>query len=221
MDNDVKNRFIRAVKNHRMTIEQDDGVFRCVHFGKPSSGAYSFRLVTWPGHLSISGDLDDFTFRRLHDMFDFFRFAGPEYDRSDGPNYGYWAEKTQSVSRHGGLSVFDEELYTAAIRHDFAQHISGMKLSEARLARQDAEFYDLFFCSDDKREAIEKAMTWRCPVTNEHPFQDFYEHRLDDWSFGFRFACHAIQWGIKQYDLHKQGRTQADHDRRALIGEVG
>ena len=215
----TKERFLRAVKDHRMTIEVDHELFRCVNFARPGSSVYQFRLTTWPGHLAISGDLDAFTFRRLLDMFAFFRFAGPEYDKTDGPNYGYWAEKADAVSRHVGLTTFSEDLYEKAIRHDLCQHVSGMALSEAKDCVIDAR-RDLLDAPSDAREAIDKAMSWRCPATGQHPFLDFWDHRLEDYSFGFKFSCHAIQWGIKQYDLHKQGRDQAAHDALILKGAV-
>lgn len=218
MDKYVSERFKFATRNHRMTIEKDDGVHRSINFASPHTFTYQFRLVTWPGHLAISGDCDDFIFCRLKDMFDFFRFAGPEYERDDYPNYGYWAEKTQAVSKHGGLKSFSEEYYKAAIRSDMAEHISGMKLSEAKECVLDAQIEYLLEGEHDTRDAIGKAMNWRCPITQRHPFNEFYEHRLEDYSFGFKFACHAIQWGIKQYDLNAQGRDQSSHDKLVLSG---
>lgn len=220
MDTYVSERFKHAVRNHRLTIEQDDGVFRCIHLGAPRTSIYSFRLTTWPGHLAISGDLDDYVFRRLHDMFEFFRFAGPDYAKSDYPNYDYWAEKAQAVSRHGNLKTFSERYYKAAIRSDMADHLSRMCLFQAKACVREARIDDLFDPPHDTREAIEAAMRWCCPVTNDYPFFEFYEHELQEYSFGFQFACHAIQWGIKQYDLHKQGRTQKDHDQLVLRGET-
>lgn len=217
-DSYVAQRFKFDVRNHRMTIEQDNGVFRCINFRAPGTSMYQFRLTTWPGHLAISGDLDDFIFTRLRDMFDFFRHAGPEYDKTDYPNYGYWAEKAQAVSRHGGLKCFDVDRYRSAIRSEMSQHLSGLTLSEAKECVLDARIEYLFEGANDTREAIDLAMGWRCPITNRKPFHDFYDNHLEDYSYGFKFACHAIQWGIKQYDLHQQGRDQAAHDKLVLRG---
>ncbi|WP_299830740.1 hypothetical protein [uncultured Roseobacter sp.] len=219
-DKYVQHRFKSAVRNHKMTIEQDDGVFRCINFSAPDTSIYQFRLTTWPGHLAISGDLDDFIFTRLRDMFDFFRFAGPDYTRTDYPNYDYWAEKTQAVSKHGALTSFCENLYVKAIRRDMSQHVSGMALSDARECVIDARIDDLFYPPHDTREAISRAQDWRCPITGNHPFGEFWDHRLEDYSFGFKFACHAVQWGIKQYDLQRQGRDQVAHDKLVLAGEL-
>ncbi len=71
---------------HQMTIVRDDGVYRHVRFKAPGTSTYHFDLVTWPGHLAISGDLDGFMFRREHDMFGWFLMG-------KGVNPGYWAQK--------------------------------------------------------------------------------------------------------------------------------
>ncbi|WP_444668403.1 hypothetical protein [Cereibacter changlensis] len=211
-------RFLRDVRNHQMTIEHDSGVHRSVHFGRPGSSTYYFRLVTWPGYLSISGDGGCYTFSRLHDMFDFFRFAGPEYDKGDSINEGYWSEKLRAVDRSSGAEDFDDDAYVEAIRGDMAQYLKRFTLSEAKNVVREARWDDLFDAPATATEAIDMAMGWRCPVTNEKPFHDFYEHRLTKTSFRLVWCMRAIQWGIKRYDLQQQSRTQADHDRHVLAG---
>lgn len=209
-----QNRFLRDVRDHKMTIEHDEGVFRSLRFGRPQSSIYYFRLNTWPGHLSISGDAGSYTFARLHDMFEFFRC-----DRKPGSiNESYWSEKLVAVDKHSGATQLDEDAYVKAIRSEFAQHISGMSLSDAKKAVREARWDNLFDAPSDEREAVEKAMGWRCPVTDEHPFNDFWEHRLTEASYRLVWCMRAIAWGIKRYDLHKQGRTQAEHDKLILAG---
>lgn len=212
-------RFLHDIRDHKMTIKQDDGLYRHLIFSRPQSSIYQFSLITWPGYLAIAGDCDDFMFTRISDMFDFFRFAGPEYNRSDGINTGYWAEKAVAVSKTSELWSFSEDLFEEAIRSKLNEWISGWVLSDAKeIVRKVKEV--LLSGFDNKQEAITAAMDFRCPVTGNYVFQDFYEHRLDEPSFGYSWACYAIQWGIKQYDLHHQGRTQADHDKKVLAGII-
>lgn len=85
----------------QMEILQDDGLHRHVRFAKPGTGLYRFSLVTWPGYLAISGDVESFTFSRLPDMFEF--FGG---DRAH-INPSYWAEKC--VAGRDQLSAYDEK----------------------------------------------------------------------------------------------------------------
>jgi hypothetical protein len=84
-----------------MEILQDEGVHRHVRFARPGTGMYSFNLVTWPGHLAVSGDVETFVFSREHDMFGFF---GGNRRRI---NPGYWAEKVQAG--RDNLTSYDEE----------------------------------------------------------------------------------------------------------------
>lgn len=85
----------------QMEILQDDGVHRHVRFARPKTSIGYFNLVTWPGHLSISGDVESFTFTREHDMFDF--FGG----RRSRINPHYWAEKC--VAGRDQLTSYDQE----------------------------------------------------------------------------------------------------------------
>ena len=214
----MRERFLKAVRNHKMIVEQDNGVHRCLLFKAPNTGIYSFRLVTWPGHLAISGDLDDYTFSRLHDMFEFFHYAGPEYTKTDEVNYGYWAEKAQATYKHG-MMKFEPKFYLDSITHGMDEHVSMMDKDDMETCWDDARERGLFEEPCNEHEALDMVMGWTCPVTHTQPFQDFWDHRLQDYSFGFKFSCHAIQWGIKQYDLYKQGRTQEDENKLILSGK--
>lgn len=213
--------FLRDVRDHKMTIELDQGVHRCILFGRTrASSAYHFRLVTWPGHLSISGDMGDYTFSRLHDMFTFFRFAGPEYDKTDRINVGYWCEKLTSVCKYGGTEELDEAAYTEAVRCCLNGHINGMSLHDAKRVVRDVRWDGLLEAPSSIPEAQDMVSAWRCPVTGNSLSSNFWDYRITKASYHLVWCLRAIQWGIKQYDLVKEGRTQADHDRRVLAGEV-
>jgi len=191
----VAQRFADAVENHKMTVENDNGVFRCVHFSRPDSNNYSFRLITWPGYLVIAGDTEDFIFTRLRDMFEFFR--------GDNINPGYWGEKATAVAKHGGLEVFSETAYKEAIRSDVLMHIEGRQLSEQREIVREAGNWLFESSPSNIQDAVAVAQDFFCPITKQHPFHDFWDHNLTEPSFGFLFACHAIRWGIEQYDQQK------------------
>lgn len=55
-------------KNHVVTQELDNGLFRSWRCAKPGTGMYSFRVLFWPGCVYIGGDLQDFVFERETDM---------------------------------------------------------------------------------------------------------------------------------------------------------
>lgn len=212
--------FLAGVRDHRMTIELDQGVHRSILFKRPTSWAYHFRLVTWPGHIAISGDMGDYTFARLIDMFEFFRHAGPAYDRDDRINVGYWDEKLTAVCKSSGRHELDEDRYVEVVRSLLGRHISGMMLSDAKTVVREATWDDLFTAPSSLREAEDRLYAWRCPVNAGAPFSDLWDYRLTKAAYHLVWCMRAIQWGIKRYDLHQQGRTQADHDRRVLEGQL-
>jgi hypothetical protein len=51
-----KEQFLRDVSEHVLTVLRDDGADRHLRFRKPGTGCYGFDLLTWPGHLLITGD---------------------------------------------------------------------------------------------------------------------------------------------------------------------
>lgn len=123
-------RFRQDTSKHEMTVMLDEGLHRHLRFKQPGTNTYCFHLVTWPGFLSIGGDVATYMFSRLPDMFRFFR------DPKGGINPDYWAGKIESTNRNGG-------------------------------------------------------------------HKDFCGER-EGYSFRFLWCCHAIVWGINQYDAFKR-----------------
>jgi hypothetical protein len=66
--------FLNDIKKHSMSIRKDEGMYRHLTFTNNDSSFYQFDLITWPGHLTISGDMGTYTFACIPDMFDFFGF---------------------------------------------------------------------------------------------------------------------------------------------------
>lgn len=84
--NTVQREFNEFVKDHVLTVLADgDEVGRQIRCRKPGTRIYGWDIVTWPGYLTITGDLGHFVFRSRDDMLvDFF----------NGPiNPPYWLEK--------------------------------------------------------------------------------------------------------------------------------
>lgn len=102
--------FLKDVADHQMTIAHEDGVYRHVRFRSATRGSvYWFDLVTWPGFLTICGDMGTWTFSRVPDMLTFFR------SEREGLNINasYWAEKLQHGTHGGrdGAKEWDDDLF--------------------------------------------------------------------------------------------------------------
>jgi hypothetical protein len=126
VEKDVAASFARDVADHRMIVRLDQGLHRHLVF-EPREHSWNnrFELITAPGSLTITGDRGDYTFRRLTDMFQFFR-SNP--DRPHQINVRYWAEKlsdgrrsVQVYSEEVARTHIQESLDTAVADHDALQ----------------------------------------------------------------------------------------------------
>jgi hypothetical protein len=178
----------QSIRAHEMTVLHDDGLYRHLRFRSPDSGFYWFDLITWPGNLTINGDAGTYTFARVTDMFEFFR-------GERGINPGYWAEKVPSETR---TKVYSEDKFRQHVFEYAADAIrqgnapKGLALAVRRQILENEEIY----YEDGARQALDAfehgACGWR--------FVDTWEWDLSDYEWSFLWCCHAIQWGIAQYD---------------------
>lgn len=185
--------FPRDVAEHEMTVLRDDGLYRHLRFQKPSTYVYWFEVVTWPGTLTIRGDMGTFVFARLTDMFEFFRPERPI-------NPGYWAEKLQAGSTEG-VKVWSPEAFAAHVKESFDEWAEG----EDRADDDRADEWQLVESvvldhADDEREAM-SALRLRGPLLGPHdPFQDAWEWDCREWTVQYLWCCHAILWAVARYE---------------------
>jgi hypothetical protein len=219
-----REQFLRDVSDLRMTVLRDDGADRHIQFEKPGTSCYHFDLLTWPGHLLITGDCGSFLFRRLHDMFEFFRGGQQQDPDGIGINPQYWSEKllaTDCGGSHGGAAKeYSKEKFEASIKRWFDERFEEEIREDAdpdeewpgydakgiaeRKVRRDEIWSEIqssvLQCSDSEHEALEAAMDFE-----HHGFRfvDFYEVDNRDYTFHFIWCAYAIAWGMKQYDAAK------------------
>ncbi|WP_157875716.1 MULTISPECIES: hypothetical protein [unclassified Streptomyces] len=233
-------RFAADTTKHTMTIVHDDGVYRHLVFRDPRHPYYWFELITTPGQLVFSGDGDSFVFRRLTDMFQFFR-TGLNRDGSVGINPVYWSEKLASnrdAARTYSVKLFDEEIVREleAVEGDYPgvgeawiEHVeSGYTTEyedEARRALDDFRFGESYrarcikcdWSLDDESPTVaRRRMT-------EHTAQAGKEHtgRVEDLTFTFNDVS---EWQLQDFDwwflwaLHGIVHGIARYDRLRSYG---
>ncbi len=228
---DTAAQFAKDTAHHEMTVLHEDGLYRHLRFKRPDRSEYWFELVTWPGALAISGDMGGYTFRRIEDMFAFFR-----QPRSDVINPHYWSEKLDGG--RDSAKAYDEDLFKRRVAEELAEaeddcpgvtaawneKVDGIvpdyytaTEEEARRALDDFTFNLLFKASctcGDSHEGPEedRAFTWKI-LHHSGPghtasirqvdgfrFYDTWDWDLRDYTYQFLWCCHAIVWGIAQYD---------------------
>lgn len=195
----AREHFESFIGEHEMTVLldtlDDRTPYRHLRFAKPGTNMYSFSLVTWPGHLAIGGDLQDFTFSRLHDMFAFFR---------GNVNPSYWAEKIVAGSgRTDRGQAFSAEVYAEVVRCIIEDWESDFDPDEYASLKEYAESELLEELPGDSTQAY--------TMLSEFEFSRPGSYRsvkiADAWDYGpfdgydhhVLLCLHAIQWGVAKY----------------------
>lgn len=205
--------FLRDVEKHEMLVLRDDGIYRHIRFKEPGTMCMHFDLITWPGYLCYCGDMGTYVFTRLADMFEFFRT-----DRRDDAklhiNRGYWSEKLVAVDgnrRAAAATEFSWEMYSRVVKQtlvDWMRHrcTNAQERRDLREQVEDELLGGGIFGErpETTHDAIRMASEFEASVGGKKcHFQDFWDHRLEDYTHSFTWCCFALAWGVKQYDKAK------------------
>lgn len=187
----TKEQFLKDVSNHKMNILKDDGLYRHINFEIPNNSNRSFSITTFPGYLVITGDMGDFVFSRIEDMFEFF-------DTTD-INPDYWAEKVVAESTFGkGVKCFDSELFKENV---FNHAREFLELDEKeKIPSEYLDELETILSSTDEYECVEAIRNFSSDKIN---FDDFWNSSCDSLTFHFIWCCFAINWSINQYNTYK------------------
>lgn len=197
----TEKRFLEIVKNHKLTIIREDGLYRHLRVGIPGQEMESWNIHTWPGYLAMVGDMGDWVFSRLDDMLCFFR-SDPGTLQI---NPGYWAEKLQAQEREG-WSQFSIEAF-----HE--------RVKEWAIGACNVDSFEEI--PEDRREDLESLLDAGDEyeaVAEQRAFQSKWLDLTDFWD-GWRtcqairdhylFACYAIAWTVRLYDEQRPQEQEA------------
>lgn len=190
--------FLKDVETHIMEVIRDDGVQRHIRFRAPGTMCMHFDLITWPGYLCYTGDMGTYVFRRLHDMFEFFR-TDRDYAKRRGVrlavNLSYWGEKLEAQDRDG-FRKFCPDKFRANIMRWIEDHGWTGKLGHG--LRDELESDVLEMADYGAERAYEAAGDFK--YDGKYVFPDFWEVDSDEYVHRFVWCCFALAWGIEQYD---------------------
>jgi hypothetical protein len=182
----IAERFARDTAHHEMTIKHDDGLYRHLRFKQPERGAYWFDLITWPGCLTIRGDIGtSYTFSRLPDMFEFFR--------GKHINPHYWSEKLDAG--RDSVKVYSEAVFRRQVVEDFVAAVQCSDAPRGLGKAVRAEILDQDLSVESEARALLGSFDFM-----GFTFGDAWEWSCTDYDWSFLWACHAIVWGIGWYD---------------------
>ncbi len=219
--------FEKHVAYHQMEVIQDNGLHRHLKFKHPETNNRYFGLVTWPGYLCFYGDMGEYVFSRLPDMFEFFRGSDNKLYRID---FGYWAEKMQAVDRRvvsghdaagDGYRNYSSEKFRAAIQARLADYCDARDCTEQEKERLAdwVETFVLSMANDGPHFAIQAALDFK--VNNRQVFPDFWDEDLYELDYGFVWCCYALRWGINRYDASQSALAAATAAREKMTAEEG
>lgn len=187
--------FLVDVSKHEMTVALDNGLYRHLVFRQPQNGWHLwFGIVTWPGYLTICGDMGTWTFARLPDMFTFFRSAELKI------NADYWSEKLQHGTFGGreGAQVWDDNLFKSGLLSQLTDYYG---LEGEELNRVTAALREEVLSQDNKYDLLIAARDF------EHEGFMFDPCELPsgkEYSYHFVWCLYAIVWAIQQYDARER-----------------
>jgi hypothetical protein len=194
--------FANDVGRHRLIVRHDQGLYRHLVFEQPEhSWSARFELITAPGSLTISGDHGSHTFRRMTDMFQFFR-SNP--DRPHRINVSYWAEKLPDYGR----SV---QVYSWDVLHDQLNEHLG-----AAIAARDAIQQEFDEENERQREEWREGLRYDGVIDENDPdWAPFQPERAEDWPELIK-ACKLVadakelidDYGADGWLAHEDGARQ-------------
>jgi hypothetical protein len=187
---EAKKQFEAEVGEHVLRVFHDDGVYRHIRLQKPGTGIWHWDLVTWPGHLAITGDIGDgWSFSREHDMFTWFG--------TGEINPSYWWQKMPPELRAAA-----KEFSADALRQHAHESIAEWALDEdgieAALVEFDAEWKTTAYEAEHEfRDIVRDFRFSRDGESFE--FYDTWEWDAQEYDHHFLLALHAIVFGIRKY----------------------
>jgi hypothetical protein len=199
-------RFLKDIKNHTMEIIRDEKLYRHISFTRNGSSVYRFDLITWPGHLCITGDCGTYVFRRLTDMFEFFRAEGSRTTKKLAIKPYYWGEKLESIGTNAGHREFDSDHFERRVTehfHDFFE--DKCDVAKAECWRDIEE--SVLSSSNDEHEAYAAVSDFSFDTPkhmDDFHFQDFFDGgETGRYTFHYIWCLYAIAYGVQEYDKQK------------------
>ncbi|MBL8474430.1 MAG: hypothetical protein JNM98_21760 [Rhodocyclaceae bacterium] len=197
---DFSDTFLRDIATHQMHVFRDDGVHRHIRFSQPGTMCMHFDLVTWPGFLCYTGDMGTYVFRRLNDMFEFFRRpAGRPQFQID---MRYWAEKLEATDKGDGHKEFSEDCFRADVKDYFDQATDDD--NEWTAERKSALWKEIELDVLHRLGTDEQSAFMALEDFSHDGFQFVdWERDCKEYTHRFRWCCHALDWAIGVYDASK------------------
>lgn len=213
--------FGQDTAGHQIAVLHEEGLYRHLRFKHPKRGAYWFDLITWPGVLVINGDMGSYTFSRITDMFEFFR------SKSGRINPHYWAQKLRA---NDGVRAYSEDLFRRRVTEAFVDAVryGAAPRGLGKAVRRDILDSTELGWEESARQVLDRfafykneSDRWDIDKAPDFQFEDTWEWDFSEYTHQFLWSCHAIVWGIAQYDAKNAAViVEAAAAGRAMSGDA-
>jgi hypothetical protein len=198
---EIAARFAKDTAGHQMTVLHDDGLYRHLRFMKPQARQH---LPLRPDHLAGLPAPSAGTSAAAATPSPASRTCSSSSGVNDGINPDYWSEKLAGDRRRVETGRTRRQLVRAV-------RSSERRCSECRSQRRRTREgigrprspADILDC-DLHRRGTGRARSWSTSATKNWQLRRHVGvERSRDWDWSFLWACHAIVWGIAQYDARE------------------
>lgn len=199
-------KFLDDVKNHEITIHQNNGVYRHLEFKKTDNSNPYFNITTFPNHLVITAYIDGLSYAlvlsRRYDMFDYFRDYFRDGNLKIFPEL--WSEKIKSTSNEAKIascSEFNIDKVKKLAKDDLREYLKNQKVSKADRDALNEKFESEILNAEDEYEIVAAIRNF---YFNDFEFVDFWGGGYRKYRYEYIWLCYAIVWGIKKFDEASQ-----------------
>ncbi|EMD6905862.1 MAG: hypothetical protein E7C46_23070 [Klebsiella grimontii] len=209
---EIDSRFLIDTAFHRLEIIRDDGLYRHLRMQQPGTSCYYYDVITWPGYLTVTGDMGTWTFSRIADMFDFFgAWKG-------GINTHYWAEKLEAgagcSAREMLAKEYDHDAFCKSLKESLSDYLDDDESAEPE---EDEDWDDDDDTPDSDKAVVREIVRDLCRAGFNNEWEAYQAIYDADWPKGwsawdvcdgltfktytshFRWILFAITWAISKY----------------------
>ena len=204
----TKEQFKHDVREHRTCILKEDGLYRHLRVAKPGTMVYGYEIITWPGYLTITGDMGSYTFTRVSDMFGFFRMSENDFNNTGelSINPRYWQEKL--ACKDVDVEQYSDDVFKAQVKYQVEQYYEDYggcdMINKLDTHYKFEKIWDeLKYDAEFETTAIQAAMNYR-DEEDHRPFQDFWEVSCREYKYQYIWCLYAIVHAITEYDARKK-----------------
>lgn len=188
----VTERFASDVREHKVRVLHEDGIYRHLLCRSDSTFQYWFEIITTPGQLTIRGDMGTYVFARLTDMFEFF---------GDKPriNEQYWGEKL--IASSSPIQRYSPKVAIQRAKEALKDTLEWKGLDSKQAAHVKRAFNEEVLA--DAADGVASEQSFREALDQFESYgvrlQDTWEWDLNEYDTRYLWNLHAIVWAIAKY----------------------